>query len=112
MNYSFFTFVLLLFVSCNSKQIETTSVVAKDSLEIQQYSGQVLQLNDSAFSYQISKNEKPVIHQKFLPAVQGKMPIRDSLTASKLLQLSLGKINRGQFPPSLSIQEVNNCISN
>ncbi len=110
MNSCFFTFVLLLFVSCNSKQLETTSVVAKGSLEIQQYSGQVLQLNDSAFSYQISKNDKPIIHQKFLPAVQGKIPIRDSLIASKLMQLCLGKINRVQFPPNLSIEETRNFI--
>lgn len=71
------------------------------------YSGYVYHIKASnAFGYIIRKGQRNLIHQTFLPAMPGRMPMTDSLTAIRLMERSIGKLQNGQFPPSLTLKEV------
>lgn len=99
-----------LILSCNSSENKVKLTETSTKRFQSNYSGIVMALSDSSYSYQIIKDGKTRIHQRFLPALEGKKPIKDSISAAKLLQISLNKINAGQFPPSLSVSEVRSCI--
>jgi hypothetical protein len=84
----------------------------KDSNKIQidssfNYSGDVYRIKETnAFGYIIRKGHRNLIHQTFLPAVEGRKPLNDSLKARKLMEKSIEKLNHGEFPPALTLKEV------
>lgn len=109
--FSAFILLMALGYSCNSEKGNSQQSFKSPIQQTPQFSGQVVRLENTTFyAYQIKKDGKMVINQSFLPAIQGKLPIEDSIWAVRLMQKSLEEITKGQFPPSLSVQEVNNCI--
>ena len=102
---------VLLVYSCEGRKENAGQSMNSANKPEVQYAGEVVKLGNNPFyAYQIKKDGKTVIKQSFLPAVEGKVFIEDSLLAIRLMQKSLDKISQGQFPPSLSVQEVNNCV--
>lgn len=59
----------------------------------------------TGFGYQISRQEKVLINQPFIPAVQGQQTFKDSLQALKTAQLVVKKIERNVFP-QVSLHEL------
>jgi hypothetical protein len=110
--YSVFIVIIVLGFSCSPKKENPKQLLPSSTQQLSKYSGQVLRLeNTSFYAYQIKKDGKLLINQSFVPAIQGKLPIEDSISAVQLMEISLEKINGGQFPPSLSIQEVKKCLN-
>lgn len=59
----------------------------------------------TGFGYQIIRQEKVLINQPFIPAVQGQQTFKDSLQALRTAQLVVKKIERNVFP-QVSLHEL------
>ena len=94
---------LLLFcflVSCNNHP--TTKVADnKDVFEIKVYS-----VDSLGWGYDICKNEKVVIHQTNIPAINGNLAFKTKENAQKTAELVVEKLKNNVFPPSLTKEEV------
>jgi len=76
-------FFMLFLLSCNS-------LGPKNSGEVYKLKG--------GYGYKIFINERLVIKQDCIPALKENRPFRDSLSASKIMNLALKKIKMGQNP--------------
>ena len=61
------------------------------------------------WGYQISKHEKTIIVQPFIPCLIGEKPFPDEKSAMKIGELVLSKI-RNNGDPSITVEELNNRI--
>lgn len=51
-----------------------------------------------------------VIEQSNYPAIAGNVPLSDSIKAERIALLMINKIANGRFPPTLTVNEVNEII--
>lgn len=58
------------------------------------------------WGYQILKDGKLMIDQKHIPAIQGNKGFSSKETASRTADFMVKKIKNGEFPPTLSIEEL------
>lgn len=61
---------------------------------------------EGGWGYEISKNSKTLIHQPFIPAIEGKLPFMDSLQALATAKLVILKIRKNIIPPVISQYEL------
>jgi len=99
---------LSLFVACSSSnEVDQQNIPQLVVEPTDSFSGLVYRIEGTdSFGYIISQNGKKLIQQTFIPAMQGRMPITDSIAANRLMEKSMEKLANGQFPPSLSLKEV------
>lgn len=110
--FAFILFCLFSF-ACNHSRtdIKIKNELVKDTSQVI-YTGKVFRIQqEEAYGYSISNQSKVVINQLFFPAMQGRVIISDSIQADKLMNISLDKIRKGQFPPSLTQTEVLQVIN-
>lgn len=62
------------------------------------------------YGYEIMENGRTRIRQVHVPAVEGLRGFPDSLSARAAGALMIEKIQAGQFPPTLSREEVMNIL--
>ena len=60
----------------------------------------------SGFGYDIYVGDQRIIHQVHVPAIVGKLSFQTELQASKAAALVVSKIERGDFPPAVSLKEL------
>lgn len=63
------------------------------------------------FGYVLRHEGKVRIRQPYLPAISGNIPFPDSLSAVRVANLMLQKINQGQFPPAVTVSEVEAALN-
>lgn len=61
---------------------------------------------DFGWGYQILKDGKLMIDQKHIPAIQGNKGFSSQETATRTADFIVKKIKNGEFPPTLSIEEL------
>jgi len=61
---------------------------------------------DNTFAYDIYSDGKLFIHQPSIPGVAGNEGFKIKAGAEKVAQLVVGKINKGEMPPTVSIDEM------
>ncbi|MBN2348121.1 MAG: DUF4907 domain-containing protein [Bacteroidales bacterium] len=54
--------------------------------------------SDNGYGYQIVKNNNILIHQPFIPAIQGNIPFTDKSSARKVGKMVIHKIQNNQLP--------------
>jgi hypothetical protein len=96
----FLPLLLMLWAACRepSQQAAPPAAAPAHALEVQAVPG--------GYGYTLLRDGKPLIRQPFVPAVPGRMPFPDSLTARRAGELALRKLDAGEFPPALSREEL------
>lgn len=62
------------------------------------FNGTVYKLSNDNYGYEINYNNKIVVKQEVIPAITGNRPFSDSLSALKVMDLVLEKLNTGNNP--------------
>ena len=92
---------LVLFVSIGSHAQHKHDNGNMELMQAVQYRYFVHKNDTGAWYFSIKKNEKLIVMQKDIPAVQGNIAFVDSLQASKIARLMVDKLEQGVFPPSV-----------
>ena len=66
----------------------------------------IISAPDNTFAYDIYSDGKLFIHQPSIPGVAGNEGFKIKAGAEKVAQLVVGKINKGEMPPTVSIDEM------
>jgi hypothetical protein len=100
-------------ISCGEKKInskvESIESVTKDkttNVETVNYSVKTIQSEKESWGYQILKNNKAIINQPNIPAIQGNKGFTNEKMAKKTGDFVLQKIQRGEFPPIVTVEEL------
>ena len=64
--------------------------------------------SEGGWGYDILYNNKTIIHQPFIPAIDGQKPFSTKLAAEKTSRLVIKKL-RNRKSPTLTIGELKNC---
>lgn len=91
-------FCLLWLFACGKEAPKTSSSLV--------WSLRVTASPHGGYGYEIMENGRARIRQAHVPAVEGLRGFPDSLSARAAGALMIGKIQAGQFPPTLSREEV------
>lgn len=70
------------------------------------YSYKVLELGQDQFGYEIIKSNKSFITQKNIPGKAGNTPFSSAEDAEKVASLMLLKLEKGVFPPTIKLSEI------
>lgn len=97
------SFCLLPFCAISLSQKRNTASLQKKNPS---YSYTTLANSDRSFGYDIYVNGKLLIHQPTIPAVQGNNGFSSKDAVSKVALLVIGKIKKGEMPPTVSIDEL------
>lgn len=94
-------------ISCTSSQSEEkeSGDQANDTPISSTYQVVITQ-NNSGFGYQILKDGKLIIDQPTIPAIQGNQSFSSREKAQKTADYLIEKLNKGHFPPTLSVEEL------
>jgi Domain of unknown function (DUF4907) len=91
--YIIFFFILL---HCGCNEEKPTAVVTFQS--------------DNGWGYDVFWKGKKVVHQPYLPAKNGNQPFKNQADAQKTGQFVYEKLQKGLFPPTISIQELDSLL--
>jgi hypothetical protein len=61
---------------------------------------------EGTFGYDIYINGVLTVHQPSRPALQGEKGFATKANAEKVARIVIGKIKKGEMPPSLSVEEL------
>lgn len=90
----------------NSEKIsQTTSYNVPEIDSNSNFSLNIIEVEDG-WGYEVFKDSTLLIRQKNIPAVQGVKVLISKTQAETLGSFVLSKVKNGQFPPSVSIQEL------
>src|SRR5215467_7093570 len=59
-----------------------------------------------SFGYDVYANGKLLIHQASIPAMPGNEGFKTKADAEKVAQLVVGKIRKGEMPPTVTVEEL------
>lgn len=62
--------------------------------------------NNLGYGYQILKDGKLTIDQPTIPAIQGNQSFSSKEKAQKTAEYLIEKLNKGVFPPTISVEEL------
>lgn len=99
--------LFVCFTSCETtkKQDEITITTSKKSTQ-EPYRFEIISLQNG-FGYQLFENNKLIIDQQTIPAVQGNKAFDTYESAEKCAMFCLDKIKKGIFPPTITEEELN-----
>lgn len=83
---------------------DTTS--SKQNSEESEYTILATQEDKTGWGYQILKDGKIMIDQKIIPAIQGNSKFSTKEAAIKTANYMVEKIQKGHFPPTISVEEL------
>ncbi|MCX6232799.1 MAG: DUF4907 domain-containing protein [Bacteroidetes bacterium] len=99
-----FLISLIVLISCDSNTKKENSS-AKDVFTIKTF-----QPDATGWGYDILKDNKVIIHQPNIPAIEGNHLFRTDAEARKIAVLVVEKLKNNIFPPSLTKEEVEAVI--
>lgn len=66
----------------------------------------IIDAPDHTFGYNVYMERKLVIHQSAIPGVAGTKGFKTKKNAAAIAQLVIGKMQNGEMPPAVSINEM------
>jgi hypothetical protein len=109
----YFCLSIILISSCEVKNepsahesfqtIDSNDLKKNESVN---YSVSTFQNKNKDWGYQILKNNKAVINQPSIPAIQGNKGFSTEEKAKKTGEFVLQKILNGEFPPIVSLEDL------
>jgi hypothetical protein len=104
-----FFLCVYIFVACSNDPKEvlnnkkTTLIKNKTAPE---YTYLTVQNQNSEWGYQLFKDGQLMINQQNIPAVQGNKGFSSKNDAEKIARFILEKVKKGEFPPTISVEEL------
>jgi hypothetical protein len=102
--------VLILFVACQSNQVNDAEMIESQGTSADLYSSAVFLNDNGTYGYSILEDSIAIINQSNIPAIPGTLGFSDSLSAQKVADFVLSKVESGIFPPTLSTHEIDSLI--
>ena len=84
---------------------ENTAAQASTSINTK-LSYEIIDAPNHTYGYDVFADGKLLIHQTSIPALPGNEGCKTKADASKVAQLVINKINKGQMPPTVTIEEM------
>lgn len=66
----------------------------------------IISTANNTFCYDIFSDDKLIIHQPSIPGVKGNEGFKTKDAAVKVAELVIGKLQKGQSPPSVTMDEL------
>ena len=66
----------------------------------------IIDAANHTYGYDVLADDRLVIHQKSIPAMPGNEGFKAKANASKVAQLVIDKIKKGEMPPTVTIEEM------
>jgi hypothetical protein len=98
-------FIILLFCSFIAS-LSAQEKPKENPYEKAKLSAVIINAADSTFGYDILMDGKTIIHQPSIPAMPGNKGFRTKADAEKTSELVIGKIRKGEMPPTLTVEEL------
>lgn len=99
--------VIAVALSCTStgKRFSDDHPATSDSVVETVFNTQILDV-EGGWGYQITHNQKVIIHQPAIPAIRGNKPFVSEKQAMAVATLVIAKLNKGLMPPSVTRHEL------
>jgi hypothetical protein len=68
----------------------------------------IIDAPNHTYGYDVLADGRLLIHQTSIPAMPGNEGFKTKADASKVAQLVIGKIKKGEMPPTVTIEEMKN----
>jgi len=123
MRFAYIGFLLFLLISCENStdQVKSTivnetdpetppSAIIEEKIEVENvrkspYEVKTIQ-NSLGWGYEVWKDGALVINQTHIPAIQGLLAFVSQEQAQKAVDIIKTKLDKGVFPPTISIDEL------
>lgn len=104
-----------LFIACTSKEPHRDQSVTDQHQQKPistpvGFSNRIIFTENIGWGYQIFENGKLIIDQKNVPAVQGNTGFKTKEDAEKVCQFVTRKLEQKEFPPSVSVDELDSLL--
>ena len=66
----------------------------------------IIDAPDHTYGYDVLADDRLIIHQESIPAIPGNEGFKTKADASKVAQLVMDKIKKGEMPPTVTIEEM------
>ena len=66
----------------------------------------IIDAPNHTYGYDVLADDRLMIHQKSIPAMPGNEGFKTKTDASKVAQLVISKIKKGEMPPTVTIEEM------
>ena len=66
----------------------------------------IIDAPNNTYGYDVLADGRLLIHQKSIPAMPGNDGFKTKADASRVAQLVIGKIKKGEMPPTVTIEEM------
>jgi hypothetical protein len=103
----------LLFCSfmliCATAGAQTTPLSGQQpatSISKTEFAFKTICMSEGSFGYDIYQRGRLIIHQPTIPGMPGNNGFKDEATAARVAKLVLKKLEDGQMPPSLTVEEL------
>ena len=81
---------------------------SRDTLLESRYSYKVISSINNTWGYDIFNGNKKIIHQQSIPGMPGNEGFKNRPYAEKVAELVINKLEKGEMPPSISKEELEN----
>jgi hypothetical protein len=100
--------LLILLVLNNSQLVAQTKPVRQATAA---YTYQIIENPNHTYGYDVYANGKLLIHQPTIPAVAGNTGFTTKKTAEAVAGLVLKKIQKGEMPPTVTVEEMRKLMA-
>ena len=66
----------------------------------------IIDAPNHTYGYDVLADDRLIIHQKSIPAMPGNEGFKTKADASKVAQLVITKIKKGEMPPTVTVEEM------
>jgi hypothetical protein len=101
------TVFITVFASAQQQpQSNATAASSKNSYNHSQFSYKIIDAANKTFGYDIYPDNRLLIHQPSIPAIQGNEGFAKQVDAEKVAKLVIDKLKQGEMPPTISTEEL------
>lgn len=111
MRFSVFILIIVLAHSCQQREpkeneVQSSEHKGKHVSNSPEFTVIAVEYPESGWGYQILQDGKLAIDQKHIPVIQGYKGFSTKVNAEKTANYIVDKLERGIFPPTLTIEEL------
>jgi hypothetical protein len=108
-----FLFFFLIAIGINSNGQNINAITNTENIDFKvhnwsevSFSFKTIKSVNNTWGYDIYKGDKLYIHQASIPGLSGNDGFKSKTDAEKVAQLVIGKLKKGEMPPSVSKDEL------